>query len=281
MDRRRDDNYGVTVDVIGQTKVTGQNFLTDSLATSVLNRQLEKQLDPGIAKFLPDRLHFSRSNMVGHKAPRRDIPYSDVKQVYTFPTKPELFMLCIDGDFPGGRIYQSFRCHGAKDLVTIKSMIQGETTDARRTYLPVANLLYAVEPQYNYVNQAPRTPSPVYVERTVRERTPSPVYVRRVRAIPEQQPQPPPPPPQQTVYSRPVYMTETTPEPVILRRVQKQETIPERAPTVYSQLEPSPGIVRRSSIIRPASIVYVEDAPVHDDPGSLVLRRRTRVPPTN
>ncbi|KAF6769905.1 hypothetical protein AHF37_12029 [Paragonimus kellicotti] len=297
MSRRQDEFYGVTVDVIGQTKVTGQNYLTDSLASSVLNRQLEKQLEPGVAKFLPDRVHFSRSNTVGQKSYRRDVPYSDIKKIYTFPSKPEVLMLCVEGDYPGGRIYQSFRCRSTNDLGTIRRLISGEGMEgSRANYVPASNMVYAVEParttvmyeqpQYTYVtkeySQVPRTPSPVYVERVSaapRERTPSPVYVRRmqtVRTVPTPVPVPQPAPPPQTVYTRPVYVTEAAPEPVILRRVQKQETVMERAPVVYTQPEPSPVIVRRQSVTRPASVVYVEDAPVQEE--SVLVQRVVREP---
>lgn len=277
---KQEEFYGVTVDMIGQTKVTGNCFLTDSLASSVLSRQLEKNY-LGVAKFLPDRIHFSRTSSGKIRIYRREVPFSDVLKIYLFPNKPDIFMLCTEGDYDGGRLYQSFRCHSPGDLQTIRRMIYGDGNFNARSQVVgneyyvdrrPASAVYVEAPRpVTYVTKeyvAPaRSPSPTYVERvqTVqRERTPSPIPVRRVSMVQKA-------PPPQTVY------VQRQPEPVVVRRVRQPEPIVQETVTVHR--EPSPVIARRASYVsRPASVVYVDD--VIEEPGPFVLKRVSRVLPS-
>ncbi|CAH8513654.1 unnamed protein product [Dicrocoelium dendriticum] len=287
MQRKHDYTYGVTVDVIGQTKVNGPNYLNESLANSVLYRQLEKGLAPGVAKFLPDRVHFSRATMGAQRLYRRDIPYDDVRRIYTFHHKPDHFMMCFEGENEGCRMYQTFRTQNNADLNTIKGMIYGVQGRYNRSFerdhdyldAHATNVVFSTEPprpavvieqpHYNYMASA-RTPSPLYVERvtTVREQTPSPVYVRRKSTIRNNVPPPPTPAPTvvqtQTTYARSAqtFANEPDPDPVILRRVDRPlETVTQEA---YLDHPPSPVVVRRT-VGRPASLIFVDDAPAHEE----------------
>ncbi|GAA38776.2 hypothetical protein CSKR_101857 [Clonorchis sinensis] len=279
---KQEEFYGVTVDLVGQTKVTGSSFLTDSLASAVLSRQLEKD-HSGVAKFLPDRIHFSRTTSGKIRIYRREVPYNDVLKIYVFPNKPDIFMLCTEGDYEGGRLYQSFRCHNAMDLQTVRRMIYGDANFTARSQIVggdyyvdrrPGSAVYVEAPRpVTYVKEylpPPRSPSPTYVERiqTVqRERTPSPVPVRRVSVVQKAVPSP------QTVY------VQRAQEPVVVRRVRPAE--PVVAETVQVQREPSPMFVRRASYVsRPASVVYVDDGPAVEESGPFVLKRVSRVLPS-
>ncbi|VDP79896.1 unnamed protein product [Echinostoma caproni] len=152
----------VSADVVGHTRVHGNEYLTERLANSVLNHQLEKNRPEGHAKFLSDRIHYSKDSPTYYQDGSRDIYYDDVRKVYTFPNKPNLIMLAID-DPGNGRVYQTFKVANPDEVSRIKRRVY----DGRRGRYARENGYE--DPEYrrssrSYRRRSSRTPSPVYVE---------------------------------------------------------------------------------------------------------------------
>ncbi|KAA0185683.1 putative Liver stage antigen 3 [Fasciolopsis buskii] len=180
----------ISADIVGHTRVHGDEYLTDGLANSVLRRQLEKNQIEGQAKFQSDRIRYSSGNSSRRSENSGALYYDDVRKVYTFPNQPSMVMLAID-DLDDGKIYQTFRVGSANDVDRIKRHIKdrrrGRRSSSRHRSRRESPDRYGYEERsYTRVSKVyrpvSRTPSPVYVE-TVQQVQSVPV-VERVETVP-------------------------------------------------------------------------------------------------
>ncbi|TPP59811.1 hypothetical protein FGIG_08018 [Fasciola gigantica] len=173
----------ITTDVLGRTRVHGDELLTDGLARSVVTRQLNKNQTEGQAKFHSDRIHYSNRSPISQPDNSKTVSYDDVSKVYTFHDRPNLIMLAID-DPDDGRIYQTFRVNNASDVDRIKRHIKDHRQGRRSSSRSRSRRGYDSPGLYPYDERAYSRLSKVY--RPI-SRSPSPIYVEtlpQVQSVP-------------------------------------------------------------------------------------------------
>ncbi|VDP81170.1 unnamed protein product [Echinostoma caproni] len=292
---------------IGRTKVRGTDYLTDGLALSVLNRQLEKKSRGDRVKFTEDSIYFPDSDGYNGQYDQ-EIPYDSIRKMYTFNQRPEVLMVCSDGYYDDSRIYHSFYLHNADEVRRARKVISGGYYDTRSrsrsmgysvaSRPPRTSILrYEAErpgtaafyepAQYRVVSRTYRTqsrsPSPIYVERTnnttpVVERVETIPVVERV--IPAKTPSPVYVQPVSTVeriaptYTKPqeVYVTEAPAESVVYKRVSRPEG------SVRTQYVTRPSTTYTNPRSTSASRYYMDDDVTDRE---IVLKRVSRVVPNS
>ncbi|THD27487.1 hypothetical protein D915_001699 [Fasciola hepatica] len=259
----------ITADVLGRTRVHGDELLTDGLARSVVTRQLNKNQTEGQAKFHSDRIHYSNRSPISQPDNSKTVYYDDVSNVYTFHDRSNLIMLAID-DPDDGRIYQTFRVNNPSDVDRIKRHIKDHRRDRRSSSRSRSRRGYDSPGLYPYDERAysrlskvyrpiSRSPSPIYVETLtpvqsvpVVERVETVPVVERVETVPVVE----------RVETVPVVeRVETVPVVERVELVERVETVPvveriERTP-VIERVQQIPTIIRE----RTPSPIYVTPMP--------------------
>ncbi|THD27485.1 hypothetical protein D915_001697 [Fasciola hepatica] len=114
---------------MGRTVLKGDEIFTEGTANSLLEKHMKTKKPVGYVNFLIDRMRFGKQSGVGSASNREYLTYREIKQLYTFLSRPNVFMLCVEEEATGKRSYETYMCKNVDDLARIQELIKQSTSD--------------------------------------------------------------------------------------------------------------------------------------------------------
>ncbi|VDP81171.1 unnamed protein product [Echinostoma caproni] len=114
---------------MGRTVLKGDEIFTEGMANSLLEKHMKKKKPVGYVNFLIDRMRFGKQSGSGSASHREYLNYREIKQLYTFLSRPNVFMLCVEEEATGKRSYETYMCKNVDDMTRIQELIKQSTSD--------------------------------------------------------------------------------------------------------------------------------------------------------